>query len=60
MPSAIRRARASVSGGVGRTSSIFQSGWKALKWIGTSGPDGLYLSDKAVDWIEKIANDETD
>jgi hypothetical protein len=31
-------------------------GW----WIGPSGPDGLYLSDRAVDWIERMANDETD
>ncbi len=28
----------SVAGGVGATSSIFQSGWKAVKCMGTSGP----------------------
>lgn len=31
-------------------------GW----WIGASGPDGFHLSDKAVDWVEMRANDETD
>lgn len=31
-------------------------GW----WIGTSGSDGFYLSDKAVDWVEMRANGETD
>ena len=35
--------------------SVNSRGW----WIGTSGPDGFYLSDKAVDWIEMTANDET-
>ena len=36
--SAISRACVSVAGGVGGRSSIFQSGWKALKWSGTSAP----------------------
>lgn len=27
-------------------------------WEGESGPDGLTLSDRAVDWIEEAANDE--
>jgi len=27
-------------------------------WVGEDGPDGLYLSDEAVDWIETTANDE--
>ncbi len=38
LASAICRARVRVSPGVRGTSSIFQSGWKALKCIGTSGP----------------------
>jgi hypothetical protein len=29
-------------------------------WVGESGPDGLFLSDEAVDWIETAANDESD
>jgi hypothetical protein len=29
-------------------------------WIGESGPDGFYLSDEAVDWIEAVANGEQD
>jgi hypothetical protein len=28
------------------------------RWVGDSGPDGLLLSDEAVDWIEAAANDE--
>ena len=35
---AIRRARVSVVAGVAGTSCIFQSGWNAVKWIGTSSP----------------------
>ena len=35
---AMRRARLRVEGGVGEWFIIFQSGWKAVKWIGTSGP----------------------
>jgi hypothetical protein len=29
-------------------------------WVGESGPDGFFLSDEAVDWIETAANDESD
>lgn len=36
--------------------SMTSSAW----WIGVSGPDGFYLSDEAVDWIETAANDEFD
>ncbi|MET4638419.1 hypothetical protein [Mycetocola sp. 2940] len=28
-------------------------------WVGHSGPDGLYLSDEATDWVETVANRET-
>jgi hypothetical protein len=28
--------------------------------IGESGPDGLFLSDEDVDWIEATANEESD
>ena len=28
--------------------------------VAESGPDGLFLTDQAVDWIETIANDESD
>jgi hypothetical protein len=28
-------------------------------WVGHSGPDGLFLSDDATDWVEAVANDET-
>ena len=31
----------------------------ATWWVGQNGPDGLYLSDEAVDWIEEVANRET-
>jgi hypothetical protein len=31
----MRRARCSVAGGVGGRSSIFQSGWKAVKYHGS-------------------------
>ncbi|WP_158865801.1 hypothetical protein [Leifsonia sp. AG29] len=27
-------------------------------WVGGRGPDGLYLSDHAIDWVEAVANDE--
>lgn len=27
-------------------------------WIGESGPEGFFLSDDAVDWIETTANGE--
>ena len=27
-------------------------------WVGDRGPDGVYLSDAAVDWIEATANGE--
>jgi hypothetical protein len=29
-------------------------------WAGESGPDGVFLSDEAVDWIEARANEESD
>ncbi|MCC2592770.1 hypothetical protein LKO27_04975 [Tessaracoccus sp. OS52] len=29
------------------------------RWVGKSGPAGLFLSDEAVDWIEAVANGET-
>lgn len=28
-------------------------------WVGPNGPDGLFLSDEAIDWIDEIANGET-
>ncbi|WP_432542914.1 hypothetical protein [Kineococcus sp. SYSU DK002] len=28
-------------------------------WVGEAGPDGLQLSDAAVDWIEGAANEES-
>ena len=30
----------------------------SARWVGEEGPDGLYLSDEAIDWIETTANDE--
>jgi len=36
--------------------SVASSAW----WVGESGPDGFFLSDEAVDWIETTANDESD
>ena len=27
-------------------------------WIGEDGPDGFFLSDEAVDWIEAVGNAE--
>jgi hypothetical protein len=32
----------------------------SASWIGESGPDGFFLSDEAVDWIESAANEEDD
>lgn len=29
------------------------------RWVGESGPDGLFLSDEATDWIGAVANDES-
>lgn len=28
-------------------------------WVGEVGPDGFYLSDEAVDWVEATANGES-
>ena len=28
-------------------------------WVGQSGPNGFYLSDEAVDWVDEVANGET-
>ena len=36
--------------------SVTSSAWQ----VGESGPDGAFLSDEAVDWIETAANDESD
>ncbi len=27
-------------------------------WVGENGPDGFYLSDASIDWIEAVANGE--
>lgn len=27
-------------------------------WVGETGPDGVTLTDAAVDWIEEVANDD--
>ncbi|ALV47082.1 hypothetical protein SAMN04489740_2850 [Arthrobacter alpinus] len=27
-------------------------------WVGSNVPEEFYLADEAIDWIEKIANDE--
>jgi hypothetical protein len=27
-------------------------------WVGENGPDGFYLSDAGIDWIEAMANGE--
>jgi hypothetical protein len=27
-------------------------------WVGASGPDGVHLSDAAIDWVETVANGE--
>lgn len=28
-------------------------------WVGENGPEGFYLSDEAIDWIDEVANGET-
>jgi hypothetical protein len=28
-------------------------------WVGENGPNGFYLSDAGIDWIETVANGET-
>jgi hypothetical protein len=30
----------------------------AAWWVGENGPDGLYLSDAGIDWVEAVANGE--
>jgi hypothetical protein len=42
---AIERASGPISGGE--------------SWVGHWGPDGLFLSDTAVDWVEAVANGES-
>lgn len=32
---------------------------KDAAWVGEVGPEGVYLSDAAVDWVEEVANGET-
>jgi hypothetical protein len=27
-------------------------------WVGENGPNGFYLSDAGIDWIETVANGE--
>lgn len=27
-------------------------------WVGETGPAGFYLSDRAIDWVEEVANDD--
>jgi hypothetical protein len=27
-------------------------------WVGDNGPEGCYLSDAGIDWIEEVANGE--
>ncbi len=27
-------------------------------WVGETAPEGFFLSDEAIDWIEETANDE--
>lgn len=36
--------------------SVTSNAW----WVGKGSPDGFYLSDEAVDWIEAEANGEGD
>jgi hypothetical protein len=36
--------------------SLTSTAWR----VGESGPDGVYLSEEAVDWIETAANEEFD
>ncbi|TDN91496.1 hypothetical protein [Microbacterium sp. BK668] len=46
---------AGVLGKVVAAGGIFTSNaW----WIGEAGPDGFFLSDAAVDWIEAVGNAE--
>ncbi len=40
---------------MGKIVAVAGSVWEA----GESGPDGAFLTDEAVDWIEMIANDES-
>lgn len=45
----------SVAEDITRVAGPFRPGaW----WVGEEGPDGLHLSDPAVDWIEGVANGE--
>lgn len=30
-----------------------------MSWVGGKTPEGFFLSDDAVDWIEAVANDES-
>lgn len=32
---------------------------KDASWVGEVGPEGVYLSDAAIDWVEEVANGET-
>ena len=32
---------------------------KDAAWVGEVGPEGFYLSDAAVDWVEAMANGES-
>jgi len=34
--------------------SVPSDGW----WVGENGPDGFYLSDAGIDWVEAVANGE--
>ncbi len=36
--------------------SVTSNAW----WVGEGAPDGFYLSDEAIDWIEAEANGESD
>ncbi|RAN79510.1 hypothetical protein B5P43_13435 [Bacillus sp. SRB_336] len=29
-----------------------------VSWLGQNVPEGIFLSDEAIDWIEETANDE--
>jgi hypothetical protein len=48
VPSAVTEEIARAGG------SVAADAW----WVGQTGPDGCYLSDEAVDWIEEVANGE--
>ena len=41
-----------------RIESVSGSVASSASWAGERGPDGFFLSDDAVDWIETTANDE--